>query len=93
MEKATLIKGLYNVEYPDLGVSQQKVLIDHSAYQEYLEMPYETKVEQEAAKKWLKKQTGGMEWFTEKSPFYEAITTGLYRANLKESIKLKITKI
>lgn len=71
----------YTIHYPEYGVTQEKVLIPHSIYTQYMSIPYETKEEQSIAKGWLKKQTGGKEWFTDKSPIYEAITTGIINCN------------
>lgn len=81
---------VYILEYPDLGIKQEKLLIDHSIYLEYLSLPYETKEEQSLAKQWLKSKTNGMEWFTERSPYFEAISSRKYNCNLKESINIKV---
>ena len=84
---------IYNIEYPNLGVKQQKLLISHQVYLDYLSLPYETKEEQSFAKRWLKRATLGMEWFTEKSPFFEAIESGVYKCNLKENLEIKVYNI
>lgn len=85
-----MVDKIYVVEYPDLGIKQEKLLIDHSIYLEYLSLPYETKEEQTYAKHWFKCRTKGKEWFTEKSPYFKAISSGEYSCNLKESINIKV---
>lgn len=67
---------IYIFTYPDIGVIQEKVLISHDDYLRIKEIkdPDEYKAE-------LKKLTKGMEWFTDKSPLYEAIFTGILNCN------------
>jgi hypothetical protein len=57
------------------GITQSKQLIRHSDYLKVKELPID---EQDAA---LDELTGGKEWFTDKSPYYDAIKTGVLNCN------------
>lgn len=85
-----IINMIYTVTYLDYGITQKKLLIPHSIYEGYKNMPYDTKEEQSAAKSWLKNKTKGREWFTNKSPYYEAIKTGVLNCNGKHRVKIEV---
>lgn len=84
---------LYSVSFPSLGVNQVKILIPHFVYQAYSLLPQDTKEDEAYAKGFLKKFTKGYEWFTERSPYYEGIKSGMYGCNLKQPIEIKVTKL
>lgn len=63
------ILGIYKITYDD-GLSQIKNLISHEEYLKTFELEYEK------GKK-LRKQLFGDYWFTDKSPLFLAISTGV----------------
>lgn len=81
----------YKIYYHDYKITQYKVMIPHSIYDEYMQMPYETKDEQSEAKAWIKNKTKGKEWFTDKSQIFDAITTGTINANGKHKVTISKT--
>ena len=82
---------IYEISYPDFNVVQLKKLIPASVVAEYDAMPSDTKEEQSIAKSWLKRYTGGMEWFTDDSPLFKAISTGTLKANGEHKVTFKTT--
>jgi hypothetical protein len=71
----------YEIYYPSYNVRQRKILISHSIYENYREMPYDNETQIKEAKKYLKLQTKGQEWFTDQSPFFDAISTGFVKCS------------
>lgn len=67
---------MYRIEFPDRGIVQYKVLISHEDY-----LKVKSIKDDDEYKSALKQLTGGKEWFTEKSPYYIAITTGRFICN------------
>jgi hypothetical protein len=65
----------YLFYYPDYNIRQEKVLIPHEAWELSREMS------PDKGKKYLKEQSSGEEWFTDKSPLFEAIKTGILNCN------------
>ena len=80
---------IYEFHYPDKNITQQKVLIPHSIYEQYNAMPYDSKEDQASAKVFLNSHTDGMEWFTEKGAYFKAIYTGFVEANGKYPVVVK----
>lgn len=72
---------VYTFHWHASGVVQDKILLPASVYEQYMALPYRTKDEQKAAKKWLKGYVGRQEWFTDDSPLFRAIETGVCDAN------------
>lgn len=62
---------VYRIEYPHRNVVQYKLLIPHCAYKMSGLLPAEV------GKRYLKRITRGNEWFTDKSPIYAAISSGI----------------
>ena len=82
----------YKITYPDSNVTQYKVLIKH------LWWTYSKVLPEKKAKKAIKCISKDNEWFTEKSPIYDAITTGklliydgTYRRCIVEEVNTSIT--
>lgn len=75
------ILGTYKVHYPANGITQTKVLISHEDYLEIMRMSGNNENEIKAQKAALKELTGGKEWFTDRSPYFEAIETGILNCN------------
>lgn len=67
--------SLYNIHYPDRDIRQVKILIPHN---EYLRI---SELEPDEYKRELKRITKGHEWFTDQSPYYQAITTNIIDCN------------
>lgn len=63
------------------GVIQKKRLIKHSDYLKVKLLPETTPEEIEEKETVLKSITGGHEWFTDKSPLFDAIKTGILNCN------------
>lgn len=66
---------MYEIYFPELGITQYKLLIPHSDWKEAYML---------SDKKWdarIKYLTKGKEWFTEQSPYYKAISTEVYDCN------------
>lgn len=73
----------YSITYLKSGINQRKILIPHEEYLRISEMEIEVR---DSA---LKKLTGGKEWFTDKSPLYEAIESGVLDCNGLYPVKLE----
>jgi len=74
-------QSIYQVYYPDRNVTQPKVLISHDDYIKVCDMPSDTEDEQLAKDKAMNRLTNGKEWFTDKSPLFDAIETGVLNCN------------
>jgi hypothetical protein len=72
---------MYHIHYPEYNVIQEKVLISHEIYLEYKNMPSATEAQNKRAKDFLKYHTKGKEWFTDQSPLWDAIETGILNCN------------
>ena len=66
---------VYKITYPDSGIIQYKICIDHN---EWLDSK---KLSENQQKKKLEYLSKGMEWFTDQSPLYFAIFTGILDCN------------
>lgn len=71
----------YQFYYPNSNITQTKILIKHFQYLEINRMPEESEEEEKIKALAWKELTKGEEWFTDKSPFYEAISTGIIDCN------------
>lgn len=71
----------YEFYYPDSGVTQQKVLISFEEYLRIKVLPEDSKKEEKRKGKILEEMTGGNEWFTDKSPLFYAICSGVLECN------------
>lgn len=67
---------VYLFVYPDKNIRQFKILIPREVWEKYRSIS-----DDDAAKKFLKQHTNGMEWFIPGSPYYEAIETGVLNCN------------
>lgn len=67
--------GVYEFYYPDLNVRQIKKMISHEDYLQAKEL------DEEARDVRLKELSAGYQWFTDKSPLHESISTGLLNCN------------
>jgi hypothetical protein len=72
---------MYEFYYPEYNVRQCKLLIPHSIWLTYRNMPYSTVKEIEETESYLSSYTQGREWFTDQSSYWKAITTGILDAN------------
>lgn len=70
------------------GVVQQKRLIKHSDYLKIKGLPETTDAEKELKEAALFAITGGKEWFTDKSPLFDAIKTAILDCNGVHSCKV-----
>lgn len=70
------------------GIIQQKVLIRHSDYLKVNSLPETTDEEIEIKEAEMFKLTGGKEWFTDKSPLFDAIKTGVLNCNGQYPVKV-----
>ena len=76
-----MIYDIYEFFYSTNNVTQNKILISHKEYLRVKSMPEETKEEVAEKKKEMKLLTKGQEWFTDKSPLFDAIETGILNCN------------
>jgi hypothetical protein len=76
-----MINDIYEFHYPQSKVRQHKILISHDDYLTVKAMPEETKEQAFDKKKAMKSLTQGQEWFTDKSPLFDAIETGILNCN------------
>lgn len=67
---------IYIFTYPDYNVIQEKLLISHKKY-----LMVNVIEDYDRMKAALKKLTDSKEWFTDESPLYEAISTGILKCN------------
>lgn len=72
---------MYEFFWIDSNVKQRKLLISHSIWEEYNSMPKLTEAQEKRAKAFLKYHTKGNQWFTDKSPLYDSISTGILNCN------------
>lgn len=72
---------MYQFTYPDKNVVQSKVIVSHDDYLIWKGMPEETDEQAAAKDLYWKSKTGGHEWFTDKSPYYDSIHTGVLNCN------------
>lgn len=83
----------YEFYYPKSNVRQKLFLISHDVFLKYKEMPQDSNKQVKKAKAFLMEYTGGIDqWFTDKSPLFYAIYTGIIDCNGKhkcEAIELK----
>lgn len=66
---------LFKITYPDKGITQLKVLIPHSAWMKYLCMKENTDSQKRSKNIFMFELTNGFDFFTDKSPLAQAITT------------------
>ena len=78
---------VYDIFYPDQNIRQQKRLIKHDEY-----LSVKNIVDDKEYNDAYKKLGNGMEWFTENSPWYESITTGIFTCN-NVSVKCLVTPV
>lgn len=80
---------MYEFYYPESGVIQRKLLIPHEQYLTFKVLPEDSN-KQEKRKKQLEKEiTHGQQWFTDQSPLYESISTGVLECNGRHKVKAK----
>lgn len=72
---------IYEIYYPDVNMKQEKILISHTDYLKFKVLPEDSKKIIQEKEKLEKITTKGLEWFTDKSPLYEAISTGILNCN------------
>lgn len=69
---------MYEFWYPLSDVRQSKVMISHQVWQLLRDLPDENKeCPDKTFSHQMKLLTGGNEWFTDGSPLYNAISTGI----------------
>ena len=81
---------MYEFKYPN-GITQIKKLISHEDYLTWNEMPESTDEEIVLKEDFWKGITNGKEWFTDKSPYYDAIRTGVINANGQHPVQIIAT--
>ncbi len=86
------MENIYEFFYPDKNIRQRKIMISHDAYLEYRNMKYDTDAQIKRAKEFLKYHTKGMEYFTDKSSYFDAIESG-YVETTTGKYKTIVTKI
>lgn len=72
---------MYEFEYPNKGVKQTKLLISHGDWEKWRAMPENNKREERDKAHFWEKVTKGEQWFTDKSPLFDAIPTGILECN------------
>lgn len=75
------MSNLYQFTWHKSKVVQKKILVSHDDYLEWKSMPSETEEQENEKHKFWNQVTKGMEWFTDKSPYWEAVTTGTLNCN------------
>src|SRR6266542_3390607 len=78
----------FEFEYPN-GVVQQKILVSHDDYLKWRSMSEKTGEDVIIKEGFWKSKTSNKEWFTDKSPFYDAIETGLISCNGVHPVKIR----
>mgnify|MGYP001615428177 CR=1 FL=1 len=81
----------YEFYYPHSEVTQSKLLIPHTEYLKFKVLPEDSGKEEKRKKKLEKEITQGKEWFTDKSPLFRAIYTGILNCN--GIFKCKVKKL
>lgn len=72
------MKNTHRFYYPHSNVTQDKILVSHEEWLKIKAMPYDKNdKEDKAYKQAIKQLTGGLDWFTDRSPLYKAISTGV----------------
>jgi hypothetical protein len=82
------MSDIYEFFYPDRNIKQKKILIPHEEYLKLKVLPDDSEEEEERKEGLLTKLTGGMEWFTDKSPLFDAINTGTINCNGTHPVKI-----
>jgi len=81
---------IYSFYYPEYGVYQEKILISHNDYLTVKVLPEDSGKEEKRKDKALKILTKGKQWFTDKSPLYDAIITQVLQCNGIHLIEIKL---
>jgi len=71
--------NLYNIYYPNSKTNQVKILISHSIYLQYRTEKDDSEKIIKQKKSELAKHTGLYDFFTDKSPLFDAIETGVFK--------------
>lgn len=81
---------IYEFYFPESKVTQRLLLISHEVWKTYRAMPQDSNKQAKKAKAFLKEYTGESDhWFTDQSPLFEAITTGILDCNGKYKCQVK----
>lgn len=76
-----MIPNIYTFIYPENGIIQKKILISHENYLLFKINPEDNKKIEKYKESLMKDITLNMEWFTDKSPLFDAIFTGILNCN------------
>lgn len=72
---------MFEFYYPEANVTQTKILIKHEDYLKIKILVEDDEKEEQRKEKALKELTNNKQWFTDKSPLFEAIFTGILNCN------------
>ncbi len=70
------------------GITQKKILVSHSDWGIWRSLPEQTDEQIAVKESFWDEKTKGQPWFTDKSPLYDAIETGILNCNGKHSVTI-----